>query len=156
MLVVVVYWWLLIGCCLLVVVVGGCLLVVVVVVCWWLFVGGYLLVVVVCCCLLVVVCWLLLLLLFVGGCWWLFVGCLTSHQHASVSQGQICSDNLTCCHTEIDVADQTFYLTQSQYADTRPTGPSTTGTIPAQRRIRTGVFGSPRGAFSRLSYTSDR
>ena len=41
----------------------------------------------------------------------LFVGCLTSQQHASVSQGRICSDNFTCCHTETDVADQTFYLT---------------------------------------------
>ena len=45
----------------------------------------------------------------------LLVGCLTSQQQASVSQGRICSDNLTCCHTEIEVADPTFYLTQSQY-----------------------------------------
>ena len=42
--------------------------------------------------------------LFVG---WL-VGCLTSQQHASVSQGRICSDKCTCCHTEREVADQTF------------------------------------------------
>ena len=55
----------------------------------------------------------------------LFVGCLTSQQHASVSQGWICSDNFTYCHTEIEVADQTFHLTQSQYTDTRPTSPST-------------------------------
>ena len=54
----------------------------------------------------------------------LLVGCLTSQQHASVSQGRICSDNFTCCHTEIEVADQTFYLTQSQYTDTGPTSPS--------------------------------
>ena len=54
----------------------------------------------------------------------LLVGCLTSHQHASVSQGRICSDNFTCCHTEIEVADQTFHLTQSQYTDTGPTSPS--------------------------------
>ena len=54
----------------------------------------------------------------------LFVGCLTSQQHASVSQGRICSDNFTCCHTEIEVADQTFSLTQSQYTDTGPTSPS--------------------------------
>ena len=39
-----------------------------------------------------------------------------------VSQGQICSDNCTRCHTEIEVADQTFYLTQYTY--TRPTSPS--------------------------------
>ena len=53
-----------------------------------------------------------------------FVGCLTSQQHASVSQGRICSDNFTCCHTEIEVADPTFYLTQAQYTDTGPTRPS--------------------------------
>ena len=56
------------------------------------------------------------------GC--LFIGCLTSQQHESVSQGRICSDNFTCCHTEIEVADQTFHLTQSQYTDTGPTSPS--------------------------------
>ena len=60
----------------------------------------------------------------------LFVGCLRSQQHASVSQGLICSDNFTCCHTEIEVADQTFYLTQSQYTDTGPTSPSTDPIIP--------------------------
>ena len=54
----------------------------------------------------------------------LFVGCLSSQQHASVSQGRICTDNLTCCHTEIEAADQTFHLTQSQYTDTGPTSPS--------------------------------
>ena len=46
------------------------------------------------------------------------VGCLTSQQDASVSQGRICSVNSRCCHTEIEVADQTFYLTQSQSTDT--------------------------------------
>ena len=55
----------------------------------------------------------------------LCVGCLTSQQHASVSQGRICSDKFTCCHTVIEVADQTFHLTQSQYTDTEPTSPST-------------------------------
>ena len=54
---------------------------------------------------------------------WL-LACLTSQQQASVSQGRICSDNFTCCHTEIEVADQTFYLTHSQYTDTGPTSPS--------------------------------
>ena len=53
----------------------------------------------------------------------LLAGCLTSQQHASVSQGRICSDKFTCCHTEIEVAGQTFYLTQSQYTDTGPTSP---------------------------------
>ena len=42
-----------------------------------------------------------------------FVVYLTSQQHASVSQARICSDNFTCCLTEIEVADQTFYLTRS-------------------------------------------
>ena len=54
----------------------------------------------------------------------LFVGCLTSQQHASVSQARICSDNFTCCHTEIEVADQTLHLAQSRYTDTGPTSPS--------------------------------
>ena len=54
----------------------------------------------------------------------LFGGCLMSQQHASLSQERICSDNFMCCHTEIEVADQTFYLTQSQYTDTGPTSPS--------------------------------
>ena len=54
----------------------------------------------------------------------LLVGCLTPQQHASASQGRICSYKFTCCHTETEVEDQTFYLTQSQYTDTRPTSPS--------------------------------
>ena len=55
----------------------------------------------------------------------LFVGCLTSQEHASVSQGRICSDSCTCCHTKIETADLTFHLTQSQYTDTGLTSPST-------------------------------
>ena len=55
----------------------------------------------------------------------LFAGCLISQQHDSASQGRICSDSCTCCHTEIEVADPTFYLTQSQYTDTGPTSRST-------------------------------
>ena len=60
----------------------------------------------------------------------LLVGCLTSQQHASVSQGRICADNFTCCHTEIEAADQTFHLTQSQYTDTGPTSPSADPIMP--------------------------
>ena len=60
----------------------------------------------------------------------LFVGCLTFQQHTSVSQGRICSDNFTCCHTEIEVADQTFYLTQSRYVNTGPTSPSADPIMP--------------------------
>ena len=61
---------------------------------------------------------------YISGFVCLLVGCLTSQQQASVSQGRICSDNFTCCHTEIDVTDQTFYLTQSHYTDTGPNSPS--------------------------------
>ena len=60
----------------------------------------------------------------------LLVGCFTSQQHASVSQGRICTDNFTCCHIETEVADQTFYLTQSQYTDTGPTSPSADPIVP--------------------------
>ena len=38
--------------------------------------------------------------------------------------------SFTCCHTEIEVADQTFYLTQSQYTDTGLTSPSTNPITP--------------------------
>ena len=55
-------------------------------------------------------------------CW--LLACLTSQQRTSVSQGRICSDNFSCSHTEIEVAHQIFYLTQSQYTDTGPTSPS--------------------------------
>ena len=60
----------------------------------------------------------------------LFVGCITSQQHASVSQGRICSESFTCCHTEIEVADPTLHLTRSQYTDTGPTSPSTNPITP--------------------------
>ena len=42
----------------------------------------------------------------------------------SVSAGQMCSGNCPSCHTETEVADQTCRLVQSQYTDTRFTGPS--------------------------------
>ena len=45
-------------------------------------------------------------------------------RYAGVSQGLISEDNFTCCHTEVETADLTFYLTQSQYIDTGPTTPS--------------------------------
>ena len=68
-------------------------------------------------------------------CW--LLACLTSQQHACVSQGRICSESFTCCHTEIKVADTTFYLTQSQYTDTGPTSPSADPRTPG--RVATGV-----------------
>ena len=60
----------------------------------------------------------------------LFVGCVMSQQHASVSQGRICSDNFTCCRTDIEIADQTFYLTQSRYTDTWLTSPGADPIMP--------------------------
>ena len=55
------------------------------------------------------------------------VSCSESQQYASVSQGQICFDNCACCHTEIEVAEQACYLTQSQlqYTDTETISLST-------------------------------
>ena len=79
----------------------------------------------------------------------LLVACLTSQQHASVSQGRICSDNFTCCHTETEVADQTFHLTQSQYTDTGPTSPST------DPITRGALQGSHRSANFHLIYLYD-
>ena len=74
----------------------------------------------------------------VAGAWQeLFVGCWTSQQHASLSQGQICSDNFMCYDTEIEVVDQTFHLTQSQYTDTGPTSPNADLITPG--RLATGV-----------------
>ena len=55
----------------------------------------------------------------------LFVGCLTSQQHASrISRTDLLMIFFTCCHTETEAADQTFHLNQSQYTDTGPTSPS--------------------------------
>ena len=64
------------------------------------------------------------------GMMFMSVGCSTSQQPVSVSQGRICSDNCTYCHTEIEIADPTFHLNQSQYTDTRPTSPSTDPIMP--------------------------
>ena len=46
-------------------------------------------------------------------------------QHSSASHRRICSDNCTCCHTEIEDADQTCSLTQ-------PTSPSADSIMPDQ------------------------
>ena len=72
----------------------------------------------------------------------LLVGCLTSHGHASVSQGRICSDNFTCCHTEMEVANQPFHLTQSQCTDTGPTSPSTDPITPGRVATAAPIFKS--------------
>ena len=69
----------------------------------------------------------------------LLVGCLTSQQQASVCQGRICSDNCTCCHTEIELADQTFYLTHSILTPGQPV-PVLTLERQAPGRVATGVL----------------
>ena len=65
----------------------------------------------------------------------LLVDCLTSQQHAGISQGRICSDKFTCCHTETEVAVQTFYLTQSQNTATGLTSPSTDPVMPGTWQV---------------------
>ena len=67
------------------------------------------------------------------------VGCLMSQQYAIISQGRICTDNFMCCHTEIEVADPTFYLTQSQYTDTGRPVSALTPKYQAPDRVATGV-----------------
>ena len=39
------------------------------------------------------------------------VACLAPQQHASVSQGSICSDSFTCCHTDIPISPSQSILT---------------------------------------------
>ena len=43
----------------------------------------------------------------------LAAGCRTSQQHASVSQGLICSDNCMCCRADIEVAAQIFWVSHT-------------------------------------------
>ena len=71
--------------------------------------------------------------------WGLLVGCLTPQQHASVSQERIWSEKFTHCYTETEAADQTFYLTQSQYTDAGPTSPSDDPITPEPGRAATGM-----------------
>ena len=70
------------------------------------------------------------------------VGCVTSHQHASVSQGRICSHNFTCCHTVVcRTCRSNFPPTQSQYTDIGPTNPTAAHITPGAWQ------GSHRSAF---------
>ena len=48
----------------------------------------------------------------------LLVDDIQSQPQATVSQGRICSDNCTCCHTEIEHGDQTCYLIHLQPSGT--------------------------------------
>ena len=69
----------------------------------------------------------------------LCVGCLTSQQHASVSRRRICSDSCTWCHTETEVVDQTFYLTQSQYTNIQPISHNADPITPGAWQSSTGL-----------------
>ena len=71
-----------------------------------------------------------------------FVGCFASQQHVSVSQGRICSDKYTCCHTEIEVADQA--LIQSQDTDTGLTSASADPMTPGGVATGVSIFKSTR------------
>ena len=76
----------------------------------------------------------------------LSVGCLTFQQHDCVSHEWICLDTFLCCHTETEVADQTFYLTQSQCTDIGLSNTITSAyKCQAPGRVATGVpiFKSP-------------
>ena len=55
----------------------------------------------------------------------LLVGCLTPQQQASVFQGRICSDNCICCHTEVELADQTISPSHSILTPGQPVPPPT-------------------------------
>ena len=61
----------------------------------------------------------------------LFVDCLTSQQHARISQGWVYLDSCTCCHTEMQSAEWTCCFTQSWYTDSGPPSPSTNLSTPS-------------------------
>ena len=51
-----------------------------------------------------------------------------------------CSDSCMCCHTETEVADQTFYLIQSMYTDTWPTSPYNAWHLAGQPLTEKSIF----------------
>ena len=52
-------------------------------------------------------------------------GLLNVHATCRVYEGRLSGDNCTCCHSEIEVADQTCYLTQQQHIDPVSISPGT-------------------------------
>ena len=64
--------------------------------------------------------------------------CRTFQQHSGASQTLVCLNSCTSCHAEIEVADETFRLTQSQYSDTGPTSPSADSIMPGAFQGNTG------------------
>ena len=67
----------------------------------------------------------------------LFVGCLTSQQHTVVYLRV--SDICRCCHTEKEIADNIFYLIQSEYTDTGSTSPRADPRTPGAGGVATGI-----------------
>ena len=61
----------------------------------------------------------------------IFLCWLTLQQHVSISKGRICLDNWLCCHTDIEVPDQTGYLTWSHCIDSKLISPSADPLTPA-------------------------
>ena len=58
--------------------------------------------------------------------------CLYSHLKEFSGNGVcIIVHKLRCCHTEIEVADQISYLSQSQYFEAWPTSPRTDSSMAA-------------------------
>ena len=58
----------------------------------------------------------------VAGC---LLACLLAllPSNTLVSLGDGSAQNCTCCHAEVEAADQSFYLTHSELTDTGPTSP---------------------------------
>ena len=54
-----------------------------------------------------------------------------SQQLVSASEGPVCWENCTCCHTETQLATQTGCSNQSEYTDTGQTSPSADPLTPA-------------------------
>ena len=69
----------------------------------------------------------------VGSCL-LFVVCVLSQQHVSAPPGRVGCGSCTCCHTEIEVTDQTCYLAIARFTDTGPTNPSDDPIMPSARQ----------------------
>ena len=69
-----------------------------------------------------------------GGDCWLLACLLNVPATGWCISGTDLLRHFTCCHTEAEAADQTFYLTQSQYVDTGPISPSADPKTPGARQ----------------------
>ena len=75
-----------------------------------------------------------------------------------MSRGRICSNNTSCFHTAVEAADQTCYLTQSQYTDTGPTSPDADQIAPTSKQHTRLVYLGGRICSNNTScfHTADR